>query len=280
MLRWPARHHQRDLHGGRCGFSPKRCIAEASSTQGVANSSELFFTSTSSGPGAKKMWCVPKLNEEFVERMEDILALYEKPYSAAEPVVCLDEKPVQCLQDKCRTVRVRNGSVRRDYEYIRRGTANVFCGVEPKAGRHFTKVTKTKKKADFARMLRDIARAYPESRTIHLIMDNFRTHSAKALLETFGEAEGRRLWSCFTVHYTPKHASWLDQAEIEIGIYSQQCLGRRRISSIEELRRETRAWNRRMNRNNLTFNWKFTVADARKKFHYSRRRGRTSLSAD
>lgn len=97
------------------------------------------------------MWCVPELNEEFVERMEDVLTLYEKPYDPLEPVVCLDEKPVQCLEDKRRTVRVRNGSVRRDYEYVRRGTANVFCGVEPKAGKHFTKVTKSRKKPDFAR---------------------------------------------------------------------------------------------------------------------------------
>jgi hypothetical protein len=84
------------------------------------------------------MWCIPHLDEEFVERMEDLLTLYERPLDAAEPVVCLDEKPVQCLDDKRRTIRVRNGSYRRDYEYVRRGTANVFCVVEPKAGRHFT----------------------------------------------------------------------------------------------------------------------------------------------
>lgn len=226
------------------------------------------------------MWCVPELNEEFIERMEDILTLYEKPYDPLEPVVCLDEKPVQCLEDKRRTVRVRNGSVRRDYEYIRRGTANVFCGVEPKAGRHFTKVTKSRKKPDFARMLRDIARAYPTVRTIHLVMDNLSTHSPRALRETFGDAEGQALWSRFTVHYTPKHGSWLDQAEIEIGIYAQQCLGRRRISSIAELRVETQAWRRRANRNKLTFDWKFSVANARKKFRYSRRRGKIFLPAD
>ena len=226
------------------------------------------------------MWCVPELNEEFVERMEDVLTLYEKPYNELEPVVCLDEKPVQCLEDKRRTVRVRNGSVRRDYEYVRRGTANVFCAVEPKAGRHFTKVTKTRKNPDFARMLRDIARAYPTVRTIHLVMDNLSTHTPAALEQTFGETEGRKLWSRFTIHYTPKHGSWLDQAEIEIGIYSQQCLGRRRISSLSELRSETRAWKRRVNRNKLTFDWKFTVKDARKKFRYRRNKRITFLSRD
>lgn len=212
--------------------------------------------------------------------MEDVLTLYEKPYDECEPVVCLDEKPVQCLEDKRRTVRVRNGSTRRDYEYVRRGTANVFCGVEPKAGRHFTKVTKTRKNPDFARMLRDIARAYPAARTIHLVMDNLSTHTRAALEQTFGETKGRKLWSRFTAHYTPKHGSWLDQAEIEIGIYSKQCLGRRRIGSIEELRCETRAWQRRVNRNKLSFDWKFTVRDARRKFRYRRKKRITFLSTD
>jgi hypothetical protein len=216
------------------------------------------------------MWCVPALNEEFIDRMEDVLSLYEKPYDEHEPVVCLDEKPVQCLSDKCRTVRVKNGSVRRDYEYIRRGTANVFCAVEPKAGRHFAKATKNRKKKAFAGMLRDIERAYPKARTIHLVMDNLSTHFLPSLQYAFGEDKGRELWSRFTVHYTPKHGSWLDQAEIEIGIYSKQCLGRRRIGSLAELRTETRAWCRRVNQSRLTFSWRFTVADARRKFHYRR----------
>lgn len=212
--------------------------------------------------------------------MEDLLTLYEKPYCPAEPVVCLDEKPVQCLADTRRTIRVRNGSVRRDYEYERRGTANVFCAVEPKAGKHFTKPTKNRKKPEFARMLRDIARRYPNAQTIHLVMDNLAGHSCTALEETFGETAGRQLWSRFTVHYTPKHASWLNQAEIEISIYGRQCLGRRRISSLAELRTETAAWRRRVNRQRVSINWKFTVADARKKFRYSRRRGRIILAAN
>ena len=226
------------------------------------------------------MWCVPELNEEFIERMEDVLSLYEKPYNKSEPVVCLDEKPVQCLEDKRRTVRVRNGAVRRDYEYIRRGTANVFCAVEPKAGRHFAKATPDRKRKAFARMLRDIERSYRKARTIHLVMDNLSTHSLAALQHTFGEEEGRKLWSRFTIHYTPKHGSWLDQAEIEISIYSKQCLGRRRISSLAELRSETRAWCRRVNQARLTFNWRFTVADARRKFRYRRKKLKIHLSGD
>lgn len=212
--------------------------------------------------------------------MEGLLALYEKPLDAAEPVVCLDEKPVQCLDDKRRTIRVRNGSYRRDYEYIRRGTANVFCVVEPKAGRHFTRATANRKKPAFARMLRRLANSYRDVRTIHLVMDNLNTHTKKALIDTFGVTEGEKLWSRFTVHYTPKHGSWLDQAEIEVSIFSRQCLGNRRIGSFKELRAETAAWRKRVDRQRLTIDWKFTVADARRKFRYSRRKGRINLPGD
>jgi hypothetical protein len=233
-----------------------------------------------SSRGGKKMWCIPHLDEEFVERMEDLLTLYEKPLDPMEPVVCLDEKPVQCLDDKRRTIRVRNGSYRRDYEYVRRGTANVFCALEPKAGRHFTRATPDRKKPAFARMVRRLAKAYPDARTIHLVMDNLSTHSKRALTDTFGVAEGELLWSRFTVHYTPKHGSWLDQAEIEVSIFSRQCLGKRRIGSFRELQAQTTAWRRRVNRQRLTVDWKFTVTDARRKFRYSRRRGKITLPGD
>lgn len=223
------------------------------------------------------MWCIPHLDEEFVERMEDLLALYEKPLNPKEPVVCLDEKPVQCLDDKRQTIRVRNGSYRRDYEYIRRGTANVFCVVEPKAGRHFTRATPNRKNPAFARMLQRLNKAYPDARTIHLVLDNLSTHTKKALTDTFGSSEGDKLWSRFTVHYTPKHGSWLDQAEIAISIFSRQCLGNRRIGSFRELRAETAAWRERVDRQRLTIDWKFTVADARRKFGYSLRRGKINL---
>ena len=156
----------------------------------------------------------------------------------------------------------------------------MFCAVQPKAGRHFTKVTPNRKKPEFARMLRDLAKVYPDARTIHLVMDNLSTHTVRALVDTFGISKGEKLWSRFTVHHTPKHGSWLDQAEIEISIYSRQCLGRRRIRSIQELRKGTAAWRRRVNRQQLTIDWKFTVADARRKFRYSRRRGKINLSGD
>ena len=138
---------------------------------------------------------------------------------------------------------------RRDCEYERRGTANAFCGVEPKAGRHFTKVTPNRSSPEFADFLVEIVAAYTEAETIHLVMDNLSSHRRKALVERYGEKTGGLLWDRFTVHYTPKHGSWLNQAEIEISLFSRQCLGQCRIPSLAELRREARAWNRNMNRN-------------------------------
>src|SRR5271155_339697 len=159
------------------------------------------------------MWCVAKLDEEYIARMEDVLGLYEKPLSAREPVVCIDEKPVVLHEDTCTPSPARPGRVaRRDYEYKRRGTANVFCGVEPKAGRHFTKVTPTRCSAEFADYLLKIAVHYPAADTIHLVMDNLSTHTRKALVERFGDKAAAWLWDRFTVHYPPKPRKWLNQA--------------------------------------------------------------------
>ena len=224
------------------------------------------------------MWCIPDLTAEFVGKMEEVLRLYEKPYNAREPVVCLDEKPVQCLADSRRPVRVKNGSIRRDYEYVRHGTANVFCVIEPKAGRHLSRATKNRKHPAFASLLKRIATTYPDADTIHLVMDNLSTHTEASLRRALGEREGALLWSRFTPHYTPTHGSWLNQAEIAISIFSRQCLGKRRIASLSELKRETSAWRRRTDRNRLRIDWKFTVEKARKKFCYRRHKGKITLS--
>src|SRR5208283_2757793 len=215
------------------------------------------------------MWCVADLDDGYVARMEDVLALYEKPLSAREPVVCVDEKPVVLHADVRPMRPMRPGRVaRRDDEYERRGTANVFCGVEPKAGRHFTKVTPRRDSQEFADYLLGIAASYPEADTVHLVVDNLSTHTRKALVERFGEEAGGWLWKRFTAHYTPKHGSWLNQAEIEVGLLSRQCLGKRRIGDIACLRQQTRTWNRRMNRDRVTIQWKFTRKHARHKFRY------------
>jgi transposase len=217
------------------------------------------------------MWCVAELNEAYIAHMEDVLKVYEKPLSEREPVVCVDEKPVVLHADVRPPRPMRPGQIlRRDCEYERRGTANVFCGVEPKAGRHFTKPTSNRCSAEFADYLVEIVARYPEADTIHLVVDNLSSHNRKALVDRFGEKIGGLLWERFSVHYTPKHGSWLNQAEIEISLFSRQCLGQRRIASLGDLRREAKAWNQKMNRNRVIIDWKFTRKKARKKFGYKR----------
>ena len=216
-----------------------------------------------------------KLDEEYIFKMEDVLKIYEKPLSEREPVVCVDEKPVVLHEDTRPSIPMRPGRVaRRDCEYKRCGTANVFCGIEPKARVHFTKVTPTRSSPEFAVFILEIAEHYPAAATIHLVVDNLSTHNRKALVDRFGEELGGWLWDRFTVHYTPKHGSWLNQAEIEIGIFSRQCLGRRRIGDIATLRRQAKAWNRRTNRDKLTIRWRFTRKQARLKLNYLIKRSR------
>ena len=221
------------------------------------------------------MWCVAQLDEEYSTRMEDVLAVYEKPLSTQEPVVCLDEKPVALHQEVRPGLAIQPGRVaRRDSEYRRCGTANVFCGVEPKAGRHFTKVTPSRSSPQFADYLLQVAVRYPEADSIHLVMDNLSSHTRKALVERFGRSAGDWLWNRFTVHYTPKHGSWLNQAEIAISLFSRQCLGKRRIGDRASLRKQARAWNRRVNRDRVPIQWNFTRKQARRKFGYTITRSR------
>src|SRR5205823_5234037 len=215
------------------------------------------------------MWCVAELDEEYIAKMEDVLETYEKPLSREEPVVCLDEKSVTLHEDVRAGRAMKPGSVaKRDYEYKRCGTANVFCGVESKAGVHCTEVTPTRAGAELAEVLKKIGDHYAEASTIHLVMDNLNTHSRKTLVDRFGEEEGGKLWDRFTVHYTPKHGSWLNQAEIEISLLERQCLRRRRIGNLERLREEVTAWNGHVNENQVKINWKFDRNKARKKFGY------------
>jgi transposase len=221
------------------------------------------------------MWCVGILDEEYIRRMEDVLAGYEKSLSEREPVVCVDEKPVVLHREVRPAMAMKPGRVaRRDGEYERCGTAHVFCGVEPKAGRHFPKVTATRSSPEFADYLLEVAERYPAAETIHLVLDNLSSHTRKAVVERFGEEAGSWLWDRFTVHYTPKHGSWLNQAEIAISLYSRPCLGQRRIGDPAFLQQETRAWSRRVNRDRVKIEWKFTRQKARQKFGYKITRSR------
>jgi hypothetical protein len=225
------------------------------------------------------MWCVADLNEDYIAKMEDVLETYEQPYDSQEPVVCLDEKPVTLHADVRPASPAKPGrEARRDNEYDRRGTANVFCAVEPKAGRHFTYATPDRSAYEFAKVAFDLALQYPAATTIHLIMDNLNIHRRKSLTDLLDDQIGGEVWDRFTVHYTPTHGSWLNQAEIEIGILTRQCLGTRRIPDLPTLRRETRAWNRRMNRNRVKINWKFDRKAARRKFRYKRKSSMRSLT--
>jgi hypothetical protein len=215
------------------------------------------------------MWCVAELNEQYITRMEDVLETLERPYDPAEPVVCLDEKPVTLHADVRPASLAKPGrEARRDNEYERRGTANVFCAVEPKAGCHFTFATPNRSAFEFARVACELALQYPAAKTIHLVVDNLNIHCRKSLTDTFGMDMGNEVWDRFTIHYTPKHGSWLNPAEIEIGLFARQCLGTRRIPDLKTLRQQSLAWNRRVNRDRVKINWRFDRRAARRKFGY------------
>ena len=215
------------------------------------------------------MWCVAELDDAYIAQMEDVLALYEKPYQASEPVVCLDEKSVALHADVRPPQPAKPGHLAKlDNEYKRCGTANIFAVVEPKAGRHFTCATPDRSAFQFAQVIRDLVSAYPFARSIHLVMDNLNIHCRKSLTDHLGEREGNYLWNRLKVHHTPKHGSWLNQAEIELSLISRQCLGTRRIPDLARLKSETRAWNRLANRQKIKIRWSFTRKAARSTFGY------------
>ena len=218
------------------------------------------------------MWVVADLDEKYISQMEDVLELYERPYNPRQPVICLDEKPITLHADLRPPAAARPGrEARRDNEYERRGTANVFCAVEPKAGRHFTFATPDRSALEFAKVAFEVALQYMQAETIHLVVDNLNIHRRKSLTDLLGTEFGSEIWDRFTVHYTPKHGSWLNQAEIEIGMFTRQCLGRRRIPDLRTLRRESQAWNQRANAARTTIKWRFDRKTARRKFGYKRK---------
>ena len=212
------------------------------------------------------MWCIPKLTDEFKERMEDLLDLYVLPYDPKEPKVCIDEKSTQLLEDSRLGLPTAPGKIAiRDYEYVRKGTANIFVAVEPKGGRHYAKVTKRRTKQDYAEFIRDLTKLYPNANIIHIVQDNLNTHSEKSLIMAFGKQQAEQMMKRIKFHFTPKHASWLNMAEIEIGILSKQCL-KKRISNISILTKEVRAWESRQNKAKRMIHWKFNRKKAKKVF--------------
>ena len=246
-------------------------IKEASENERIVDkisreSLRVLLASREIKPWRNKMWCIPSIDDEFIRCMEDVLKVYERPYDPREPVVCIDEKPTQLLRSSRPDIF---GKIpKQDYEYERNGVVNAFCGIEPKAGMHFVLIRERKTMKDFAVFVRDIITTYPEARKIHLVMDNLSTHKEKALIETFGEKRGRKLWKKIVPHYTPKHASWLNQAEIEISMFSRGCLGKQRVGNIGALILKAAAWKKRMNRKKVKIDWAFSRRKARVKFKY------------
>jgi hypothetical protein len=198
--------------------------------------------------------------------MEDVLDVYARPYDEARPVVGVDEGGKQLIGDVREPLPVRPSSpAKQDYEYQRGGMANLFMAFEPLAGRRHVEVTDRKTAEDFARFLRRLADEwYPRAAKIVLVCDNLNTHTPAALYEAFEPAEARRLAGRFEWHYTPKHGSWLNVAELELSVLARQCLDRR-IADVEALRREVAAWERQRNAAVVKVEWQFTTADARVK---------------
>ena len=196
--------------------------------------------------------------------MEDVLEVYKRPYDPKRPVVCLDETSKQLIGEVATPVLAAPGHVAHyDYEYVRNGVANLFMISEPLAGQREVEVTDRRTKKDYALCLRKIAdEMYPDAEIVVLVQDNLNTHSLASLYEAFEPAEARRLMKRFEVHYTPKHGSWLDMAEIELGILGRQCLARR-IENVDTLRREVAAWKTDRNSASTKVNWQFTTANAR-----------------
>jgi len=214
-------------------------------------------------PWQQKSWCVHELDDEFIERMEGVLKVYERPYNEQRPVVCLDEKPIQLLDETRPPSGMSPGEVKKlDYEYKRNGTCSVFCAIEPLAGKYINKVSERRTSNDFAKFLSSVERKYDTAEKIILVMENLNTHKEKSLVNFYGEEKGTEIWKRFEVHYSPKHGSWLNQAEIAINMYSRQCLGKSHIPDIELLRKKTKFWNRVMNQKAITINWSFNQKKA------------------
>jgi hypothetical protein len=195
--------------------------------------------------------------------MEDILQLYHQPYDPLYPMVCFDESSKQLISEKREPLPMKSGQVvRYDYEYERQGVANLFMFFEPLQSWRHVEVTDRHTKVDFAHCMKMLVDRYPNARQVKVVMDNLNTHKPSSLYEAFPPEEARRLLDRIAFHYTPKHGSWLNMAEIELGVLSRQCLDRR-IPDKEILSNEVAAWEATRNESKATVNWQFTTDDAR-----------------
>ena len=217
------------------------------------------------------MWCIGQITAGYRERMYDLLGLYAQAYNPQEPVVCLDEKSKQLLRQTRGPIAAAAGqAAREDYEYKRAGTRDLFVAVEPKAGHREVKVTCRRTKSDFVAFVQFLAlEVYAKARKIHLVLDNLNTHFRASFEAVMGLDAAAAFLARLEFHYTPKHASWLNMAEIEIGILDRQCIAGR-VPDETRLRSEVLAWAQRRNKERCRIDWKFTRQDADRKLsrHY------------
>jgi DDE superfamily endonuclease len=214
----------------------------------------------------KEQWCLPEVNAEFVAAMEDVLELYAEPYDPARPKVNFDEASKQLIAETRQPLAPQPGQPQRyDYEYQRNGTRNLFLFTEPQAGFRHINVTDQRTMLDFAHQMKWLVdERYPGAELIRVVLDNLNTHKGASLYEAFAPEEARRIIKKLEFHYTPKHGSWLNMAEIELSVLQRQCLNRR-IPDEATLIREVAAWEKERNQEQATIDWRFTVTDAREK---------------
>jgi transposase len=217
-------------------------------------------------PWRRDMWCIPKIDAEYVARMEDVLDLYAEDPSPQHPVVCFDESPTQLIGEVRAPIPAEPGQLERfDCEYSRNGTRNLFVFLDAHRSWRHVKVTERRTAQDFAHCMRELSDVhYPHAERIRVVLDNLSTHSAAALYETFPPAEARRVLRRLEFHYTPKHASWLNMVEIEIGVLRNQCLDRR-IPNSDTLESEIAAWLQQRNASGDRIQWMFDAERARQK---------------
>jgi transposase len=217
-------------------------------------------------PWRQKRWCVPRVDGEYVARMEDVLDLYAEAPDPKRPVVCFDESPTQLIGEVRQPLPPEPGRpARYDYEYRRNGTANLFVALDAHRPWRKVKVTERRTAADFAACMRELAEVdFPDAERIRVVLDNLSTHAPGSLYEAFPAPEARRVLRRLEFHFTPKHASWLNMAEIEIGVLRGQCLDRR-IGERGQLEREIAAWERARNAAGARVQWLFTTEKARAK---------------
>jgi transposase len=219
------------------------------------------------------MWCIPKLTEEYIRRMIDILEVYERPYDPKRPVICFDEKSKQLLGEVRVSLSASKGKAKRqDYEYKRNGTVNLFVTIEPKGKKRWVTVTKRRKKPDFAREIKRLVLGkYKDAEKVVLVVDNLNTHTEKCIRDELAEEEAEKILKKIEWHYTPTHASWLNMAEIEISVLSKQCLGKR-TPTFQHMQKQVAAWVRYRNKKNIGITWQFTREKAQEKFKFCRMR--------